>query len=446
MSYIGINPNDNIVPFIEKKPISSYPKSIIDEIKFISFSDDGVTTPFGSSVYRIQKYPGDIDVMESIIYDEYQIYDKFIDELHSLVNRIISSNDHYFSEFKCGIDERFDIDIGECRNGIYNPNIDLFNKIMQLHINKLIPDSEFNIFKHILSKNKHNGDDYDVINYILREHRILRWNVNEILNNHKLLPGNFTISLRNALSHKTPVKIDSIVIVENRFVEVTNFVMLGVEVDGKIKPLNLDFNLLDKEEMFNIALENMPKEIEKLYLSNMYYSPFKMIKRIYAIGRQIINSEMYKLGEKHKFKSNLLDKFLPLISSNISLMYQIKSELDTISLVLERVNNPPLNEIYHALDELKFRLSLVIEIDEDELLQLNSIFDDAINGINVLESIDKISNSLKYFINYFTIDYLNSKKINPPLIFFPIKLKYKLIKRSPLFLPKNPIKQFVNIH
>lgn len=64
MSYIGVDPHKDIRRFTELKPRESYPETALNEIKLLSFSRDKLADPFGSYIYRIQKYPGDIDLIE----------------------------------------------------------------------------------------------------------------------------------------------------------------------------------------------------------------------------------------------------------------------------------------------------------------------------------------------------------------------------------------------
>src|SRR5579872_5351282 len=123
MSYIGVNPQDNIRRFIQSKPSSSYPKKILDEIKLLSFSRDKTATPFGSFIYRIQKYPGDLDLVQEFTdcCNVDDVVTKFSKELQNIVKKINKKRLHYFSEVKAGIDERYDIDIGKMIDGNYTP-------------------------------------------------------------------------------------------------------------------------------------------------------------------------------------------------------------------------------------------------------------------------------------------------------------------------------------
>jgi hypothetical protein len=427
MSYIGINPKKNISRFIETKPESAYPQSVKNEIKLLSFSKNGFAVPFGSYIYKIQKYPGDIDLVEEFkeCCDVHDVVSKFERALKRIVKKIKKARYHYYSEFKAGLDKRFDFDIGNISNGIYTPLEYLQDIIFDLYDNKLLSKNEYDIIMDILSKGYQlSGDDYDIIFHIIRQHRILRWSEEEILRGYKLLPGKIKITLKTALAMHTPVKIDEVVFINGRFIEATNFIQLAYEEGDNYVPINID---LEKE---HDAETQLPQEIEKLYYSNMWYSPFKMIKRMYSLSR-------------HRLDQNTLLKILPFISSNTSLMYQIKSEIDIIILLLEKIKSPPMKSIEKQLDEMKGRIVSVIELDEDEDNSINDYIDATnktkikIKKIEILKALNKF---IKKIINYETIEYLIKIGFNPPpRNLLPNYLKYANIVRNPDDNPRNPL-------
>lgn len=403
MSYIGIDPNININRFKEIKPIQSYPDKVLKAIKLLSFSKNKLATPFGSYIYRIQKFPGDIDLLEEYTEccDENDVINKFSKSLKRIVKNIKYKRLHYFSEVKAGIDYRYNINIGNMNEGIYHINKYLNDVSDNLFYRNLLSLKENEIIQYIynLSKNKILGsDEYDTINYIFRERRILRWSIDEILLGKKILPGNEEKKLNEALRDESPIKIDLLTIINGKFTEITNFLQLAYEENGLLHTININL----KEKHF-IPIE-LPKEIEKLYFSNMYYSPFKMVKRMYSLGR-------------HNNDNQLLYKIIPFISSNTSLLYQIKSEIDTIILILEKSKSYPYKSIIDSLNDNKIRISTVLELSKDELMYIDNLIneindtDNRYNKINKLKYLKKI---LNHYINMETINYLNKVGMNPP--------------------------------
>lgn len=433
MSYIGISPYNNLNPFLETRPLSSYPVPVLNEIKLLSFNKKEEASPFGSFIYRLQKYPGDIDLVETFTdcctMDE--VINKFSRALKKMVKDITNKRTHYFSEVKAGLDKRYDIDIGNMINGRYQPNKKLLDYSLKMLKNKLITDDEYKIIYYIFHYVTDPGaDEYDSIYNIFREHRILRWQPKEILEGKKMLPGNQIKYLHDALKDHTPVKIDQLVLLGDRFIEVTNFVMLGIQKCDELIPINIDLEL---EHDANVQL---PQEIEKLYFSDYYYSPFKMVKRLYSLARHNRNEE-------------LLYKIIPFVSSNISLLYQIKSEVDTLILILKKLKVPPMITINKQLDGMKNRLASIIEIETEDLENYNEFINKIIKtkkSDEKIEMLERLNKSFKKKINYDTIKYLEKIELNPPPYYIlPVTRKYPTFTRSRYDNPENPLKMYMQL-
>lgn len=426
MSYIGVNPTKNIGRFLESKPKTSYPQSVNNEIHLLTFSKNGEAVPFGSYIYRIQKYPGDVDLVESFqeCCDVDEVVAKFEKSLKRIVRNVQKKKSHYYSEVKAGLDLRYDINLGEIEYGRYYPNPDIIPYSNKLHQNGLLSNEELAIIHYIFNKDIYNGDDYDAIFNIYREHRILRWTADEVLKGKKVLSGKVIMTLNQALRFESPVKIDVISNINGRFIEVTNFLELAVKNGDQMTKINIDL-----EENHDIP-RTLPIEIEKLYFSNYYYSPFKMIKRMYSLSR-------------HNQDKDTLLKILPFLSSNTSLLYQIKSELDTIILILKKFQNPSPKAIFNQLDEMKNRIAAVVELDDDELVIINEYIDYINKNKDKKIKIELLGKLKKYItpiINDESISYLQSIGFNPPPHYLlPPKMTYAYITRSPDDNPENPI-------
>lgn len=422
---------------IATKPLDSYSEDQMDNIRLLSTSKD-LAIPFGSAAYRVQKYPGDLDLLETFVgcCSIEEVVESFAKKLMEIASNIKKSRLHYFSEFKAGLDKRYDIDIGPINNGLYYPNrVTIRQKITELYQNNLLDNLEYSIVDKILNiKSMYlGGDEYDVVYYIFRNRKIVRWSLDEILKGYKMLPGNLKLSLIEALKIKTSVKIDLITFVDGRFVEVTNFfILLEKDESGNYIEINLDYNFLDRNEYRRVYDIQIKNEIEKLYYSNIFYSPFKMSKRMWAYSRTFKNF-------------NEIEMLTPLVTGNISLMYQIKSEIDAIIRIFELTKSPPIVHIYNQLSGMKGRLSNVIELMPNELMQFNYYIDsivrsDSDDKKSILSMIKKF---LTYYINMFTIIELNKIKHNPPPRYFlPTKIKYAPIKRTSFEIVVNPLEEY----
>lgn len=434
MTYIGVNPQKDLKRFTSVKPLSSYSQEVLKHIKLLSFSNNKTATPFGSFIYRIQKYYGDLDLIEEFTEccTANQVINKFIKSLQKMVIEINNTKLHYFTEFKAGYDLRYDIDIGSMENSTYFPNFKLGTITTNLYKKKLLTKLENNIIQYILNEVEDLGaNEYDTINYIFRERKVLRWDSSEILQGFKILTGNKKITLNQAIHIRSHVKIDMISIIDGRLTEVTNFLQLAfVEKEGDEEYTTINIDLVEAHQ---ITLQ-LPMEIEKLYFSDMFYSPFKVVKRIFSLSRHVNDIVMLK-------------KIIPFVSSNISLLYQKKSEIDNIILVIERATKFPIEIVQKQLNQMKLSISTVIELRNEDLIPINDLIDE-INNISVkkdkIEPLKQLKKIIVSYINYFTIIYLSKVGLNPPPAnYLPPNPKYDIhYTRISGENPDNPFKVY----
>ena len=404
-------------------------------MKLLLSHPEGLIIPFGSAAYRIQQYPGDIDLLEDYTgcCSIDNVTKQFAKDLQGIVNRITSSRTHYYSEVKAGVDSRYKFDIGKLSNGKYIVNDDLYLHLEELSKQDLIEEADKLIIAFVAENSKYEKNsfnNYDIVNFLLRKYYILRWTAKEIKAGYKILEQNKKITLEEAVGMDSLIKIDEITLINGRFVEITNAFFLQIILDNGNK------------EIINtpgdIAI-TIPLDIEKLYFSDMYYSPFKAVKRMFAFCRyhEFVDIPVYR---------KILEKILPLISSGTSLIYQIKSELDAIIIILEKSSSIPKISIDKQIDSMKFRLSTVIEINQKTLIDINyqiDMINDTTAKEEKIELIENLQKLLKKIINYNTILYLQKVGLNPPpRDVLPPQAKYNWnIIRTPDSEPINPLKK-----
>lgn len=423
-------------PLLYVKPYVSYPENIKKEIHLISFYPKGLATPFGSFIYRFQKYAGDIDLLENVSYNtELSTIQTFI----RVLKKIIRSLDkyHLFSEFKAGLDHNYEIDIGTLDNGIYNINKNFIDVLIEKYNQGLFHNYEItSIHKSLELLGKgYDSMIYDYIYNLIREKRILRWNSKEIMNSYKIISNKQKYSLAQALRDNSIVKIDLIVLINGKFIEVTNIVSLTYPVldsNGNTfyEPINI-------AEEFTLGLNGLQTDIEKLYYSNKFYSPFKACKRVYSVIRQI----------KDYSYLNIIRK---IIRGDISLLYQLKSEIDSLIIILERIKKPPIKEINNCLQDIKGRLNYVLYISQKEIIFFSEEIDSITNNKNKnekLELIKDLNKKIKYIIELITVKKMNDVNFNPfPLLFLPNKYKYdRSIIRKPSEYPTKEYSKFLKL-
>ena len=432
-----MNSNLTFEQLTASKPLESYSQQQIHDIRLLSTNKHMQAEAFGSATYKIQKYPGDLDLHEVFTNccTMNEVINKFARILQRIVKNVISERTHYFSEIKAGLDNRYDIDIGNIDKGDFNINRDLINKkTISLFRNKLLNDKEVRIINNVLDIQFPGGNEYDVLYYIFRERKILRWSSREIIKGYKILPGNKKITLKKALEYKTHVKIDIISFINSKFVEVTNFYILTyTDSNGRIHMINLTYNYLDKTEMLQTYHQQIKDEIEKLYYSNMFYNPFKMAKRIWAMARIDRDEQTIRT-------------LTLTVIGNISFLYQIKSEIEAIIRIFEISESLPIITINKQVNQFKGKLTNIIEINENEEIAMDNILDRFSSSkkkdmkFHLLKELKTI---IKQIINRLTIMSLNMIGFNPPpRNYLPDQLKYAMIIRTPNELVVDPITYF----
>lgn len=395
--------NPDYENILETKPVVSYSRKVIDEIERLAVDPDNIQ-PFGSYIYRYQKFPGDIDLVEPVMTDSKEDTIKiFVKRIKEIVKDVTSRSTNFYSEIKCGIDGAYQINIGYLEGGIFYVDKDCLNNINNLNRNNLLEKEDYFNLHNILRHDILDQDAWDFVIKVMRKYLVLRWTAKEVLKGIKKLRGNRTITLTKACEYFTLVKIDEIVLINGIFTEVTNsFRLRYVDKDGQV----LEFSSEAEPPLLTL-------EIEKLYYSNLWYSPFKMYKRIYSYCRH----KSFKNDRYHDQYINILNKIIPILSGNISLLYQIKSDFSSLVLIMELYGNKQIKNINKQLNFTKNRLSYVTEINRDELKEMLYNIDLITESSNIEERISLLNGLMDEFtvlINYYSIKYLNDIQLNPP--------------------------------
>jgi hypothetical protein len=426
---------------LEIKPIESFPNYIKDELKIVSMIPDESATPFGSYIYRLQPYASDLDALQHI---KYISEDNTIHTFIKALRRVLKSLDknHVYSEFKAGYDYNYIFPIGKLSNGIFTIDEKLRETLTQKYNQDFFNIKEYYTMMVALAYVDDHPDDkviqsmaYDYIFDLIRDKKILRWTKQELLDGYKIISLNQKYMLFDALSDETIVKIDVISLVNYKFVEVTNILFLAyseTDKDGNIEyfPVNVSEQNLHKS--------GLGPDIEKLYYSNKFYSPFKACKRIYAEMRRIKNY-------------NYLMRIAPIIRHEISALYQIKAELDTFRIILKKVPSKYyIDHINNQLQTIKGRLTYAIEISKIKIIDFSHEIDTICLVSDKEEKslmIKKLEDSLKSIINFLTISSMNRQGLNPiPTIFLPDKMMYDVnMIRKPEDDPTSIYEQFVKL-
>ena len=164
MKQRGIKPSKQALKWLAEKPVSSYTIPTIEAVDMIS-SKFGKLSPVGSFIYKIQRYPGDIDLMENIIKvkngkDPIKEIENSIQEIIRKVKKeTLGKTNFFLGDVKAGIDIRFvpiDKAFGEIiGNKIIGYNYEKsFIALENLKKQKAIDDKEYDEMKDLLKRKR----------------------------------------------------------------------------------------------------------------------------------------------------------------------------------------------------------------------------------------------------------------------------------------------------
>ena len=235
----------------------------------------------------------------------------------------------------------------------------------------------------------------------------MRWTIDELIKGKQTLPLHQEITLEEALTHKSIVKIDIWIYLNQRYIEMTNMFMLTYD-DYKD---HLHYLSVKPEAYETSLMEDLQK-----YSNRSVNKYMKLAKRLWVYSVL-------------KNNTKIMEALYPLFSSSASKMYQITGEIETIVNILEHVKNPLLSSIKANIEDWKTRLGTVMsdtlptDVANGIYRKINTI----INRLNdnkafAITQLEELSDILVIYINKYSKRYLN---------------KHKLLKENVINLP-NP--------
>jgi len=233
----------------------------------------------------------------------------------------------------------------------------------------------------------------------VKDKYILRWSPEEIITGYKILDGNIKMTLKEALQMKSIVKLDIIIFINDRFIEESTFYIL-VNVSGEEQHfINLPDNYF---ELFIGALKN---DIYK-YSQADTFKLLKSVKRMWSLARIKKDIEM-------------LRKLSPMITSNLFLLSQINADLETMGLLADKVDNPPIKLLLKAINLIGKNLSTIADIDLDDnkiiniLNNIKILLTDGYNNEEFEKLLSMLHDYLLDVINKETVEYMEQNNLLP---------------------------------
>ena len=361
---------------LEVRKPADYSQEVNDILKLITTNSN--VYPVGSYKYKVHKYPGDIDIFETIksccLYSEARF--AITKKIQNIAKKILKQKDIFLGDFKAGVDNRWEIYIGKTKQ---NKIVDYDRKLIKRTIDNLksqniLTQKEYNQILKFLKINIKRTDWEKLKNFINNKY-IIRWTIDEIIKGKKKLKGNKTLYLDEAISHDSTCKIDIWGQVNNRYIEITNwFLIVQRNKDGSEKVLGMDLENY---------ISNIEEDIYK-YSSKEHRNSLKAAKRLFNKYKFLNKTRNDKYAKK-------LTKLSPLFSSDMAKLSQITSESEVLRFMLEKIRNPPLTNILIQINEFLDRISdIKLSFEKDKINEI-------ISKINSTKNLSKIINYLIQF-------------------------------------------------
>lgn len=304
-----------------------------DEKKYIDLLsvDGSEVQPLGSFTFKIQKYPSDIDINQTIKIRNNN-FKVIADNLRNIAMRIMREKNVYFSDLKLGIDSRY-------------PN---------------------------------NKDKF-----------IVRWSINDLINGYKMLPDNKVLTIEDALKMQSVIKLDIIGFTDNRFIEASTFFLLEkIDNDGNITYVNVPADFFDK------YIEALKGEVLK-YTSEPNIKYFKAVKRMWSLARinkdmktlkklePMINSNLSLLGQINADLETLvlLIEKTQNLPNNKKPYKEIDLTLNSIGKRISTITDIDIDDSF-VINKLEKARKLINNYDHGIINELEELHDYILSIIN----------------------------------------------------------------
>jgi hypothetical protein len=409
----------------------AYPAQATRRVQMVSYREDNPASIVGSYSFRAQRYPADIDTMDTAedikVEGEWRpattanthvLVAEFVRRLQDVTRSVANAESTFYLEVKAGYDWgalAAMAPIGDMHDGVFTPAPNLRATIMLAKGRGLVDDQAATRMLVALTKGPSLGAaEYDLISTELRKAYVMRWSVGEVLAGTKMRGPGAGKTLAEAVYAEgyppTLVKIDVITKIRGSFLELSNiYILREVRDDGSY----LYLTSLP-------SIDGVTLDIEKMLFSPMWYNPFKAIKRMFVFARA-----RYLAGDERL--AGFLEAALAYLGGDEAIYYQIKSDLETLVKLLRdfqaaidrpgKHGAPTYFAMASELDGIKGRLANT-SMPELDVARLSSSIDDASHAphpeaAQILENIEK---ALKGIVKESAIKWLNANGLSPPSV------------------------------
>lgn len=304
-----------------------------DEKRYIELLsvDDSTVQPLGSFTFKVQKYPSDIDINQTvkIRHNNFKI---MAQNLRNIAIKLIGMKNVFFSDLKLGIDERY-------------------------------PDD--------------------------KEKFIIRWTPTDLIKGFKILPHNKVLTIEEALQMKSVIKLDIIGFTDNRFIEASTFFVLEkINDDGSTTFVNIP------DDFFEKYIGALKDEVYK-YTHEPNIKYFKAVKRMWSLARitkdmatlrklePMINSNLSLLGQVNADIETLilLVEKTHHLPTNKKPFEEIGKTLNSIGRRISTITDIDIDDPF-VIEKLEAARSLIHAYDHGIISELEELHDYILSVIN----------------------------------------------------------------
>lgn len=391
---------DKSFPLLQTRPFNSLSLDTLDAIKLITLDQRYPPNIVGSYKYIVHEYPADIDMFESYenCCNKEEAARDVENKFKTIAKNIKEKTNVYLGDFKAGYDSRYKINIGHINTGghlaHYYP-ISIRKSIVNLRTKGLLTEAEMN--EWLFSVIDHPSmQEYMDLEDKLRSKLIVRWTLEEMMQGVKILPLGVKLTLKEAITQKSIVKIDIWIYLNNRYIEMTNWYLLLYKDEKLGKVTNLSIK---------------PEKYQSSLIKDLFYYNNPSVNKYMKLSKRLW---LYAVMKKDK---KLMYNLYPLFSSGAAKMYQIVGEIDTIKLILKKIEKPEINTIISNIEDWKTRLGTVmsdilpIQVAYHIYARINDIIAKKNDMDNIQYGLDEIQDKLNQYINRYVKLYFKRNKI-----------------------------------
>ena len=318
------------VPVLRRRDLGALPVEAKQTIALMSLSPECVPNIVGSIAYKAQKYPGDIDMNETYLGrgTVRAVAETVARRFQAMARSVRATPSVYLGDFKAGLDKRYALPTGAVVRGrlVRYDAGRLRRAVAALYARGLLSFEEYNIWLRAVLDFPQWGE-FKTMLEVFRSKSVVRWTLAELIAGRRVLPHGVVLTLADALTHKTVVKMDLLTLVDGRYTEASNWYILKTRTpSGRLVQMTAGFDTSFKEMLVYDLLT---------YADRSKHKAMKLAKRLWS----------YSIHAKDYGTLAVLE---PLFQSDAAALNQVLATVETLEMLHTR-RYAPKSVLLHQL-------------------------------------------------------------------------------------------------